>query len=58
MTAVRGQKSALKAGARISEHRLDNGLTVLLAERHHDPVVAVMVWYRVGSRDEAPGSQA
>jgi len=52
MTAVRKQRTAHKAGARISEHRLANGLTVLLAERHHDPVVAVMVWYRVGSRDE------
>ncbi|MFN0008742.1 MAG: M16 family metallopeptidase [Planctomycetota bacterium] len=52
MSAVRGRRIASKAGARISEHRLDNGLIVLLAERHHDPVVAVMVWYRVGSRDE------
>ena len=43
---------ARKAGARITEHRLENGLTVLLAERHLDPVVAVMLWYRVGSRDE------
>ena len=43
---------ARKSGARITEHRLANGLTVLLAERHHDPVVAVMIWYRVGSRDE------
>ncbi len=43
---------ARKAGARITEHRLENGLTVLLAERHHDPVVTVMIWYRVGSRDE------
>jgi len=43
---------AQKAGARITEHLLENGLTVLLAERHLDPVVAVMLWYRVGSRDE------
>ena len=45
-------RTATKAGARIREHRLANGLTVLLAERHHDPVVNVMIWYRVGSRDE------
>jgi zinc protease len=44
--------AARKAGARITEHKLENGLTVLLAERHHDPVVTVMLWYRVGSRDE------
>ena len=44
--------AARKAGARITEHRLGNGLQVLLAERHLDPVVAVMLWYRVGSREE------
>jgi zinc protease len=52
MSTQRKIRSARKAGARITEHRLENGLTVLLAERHHDPVVAVMIWYRVGSRDE------
>ena len=44
--------TALKGGATIHEHRLDNGLRVLLAERHSDPVVAVMTWYRVGARNE------
>jgi zinc protease len=48
----RKSKAARKSGARITEHVLANGLTVLLAERHHDPVVTVMIWYRVGSRDE------
>jgi zinc protease len=43
---------AEKSGAKITEHRLANGMRVLLGERHTDPVVAVMVWYRVGSRDE------
>ena len=52
MKTTRRARTATKAGAKITEHRLPNGLTVLLAERHHDPVVAVMVWYRVGSRDE------
>jgi zinc protease len=41
-----------KAGANLSEHHLANGLRVLLAERHFDPVVAVMTWYRVGARNE------
>lgn len=36
----------------IREHRLENGLNVLIAERRGDPVVAVMVWYKVGSKDE------
>lgn len=34
---------------------LSNGLTVLLKETHHQPVVATMVWYRVGSRNEELG---
>jgi zinc protease len=41
-----------KAGARIREHRLANGMRVLIAERHTDPVVASMLWYRVGARNE------
>lgn len=35
---------------------LDNGLTVLLAESHTAPVTTFWVWYRVGSRNELPGS--
>ena len=34
---------------------LENGLTVLLKEVPTAPVVTVQVWYRVGSRNEAPG---
>jgi len=34
---------------------LDNGLTVLLKPVKTAPVVSVQVWYRVGSRNEAPG---
>ncbi len=36
-------------------HRLDNGLTVILAEDHSVPVVQVNVWYHVGSKDEVEG---
>ena len=43
---------AALGGAEISEHRLKNGLRVLLIERHADPVVALMTWYRVGARNE------
>jgi zinc protease len=52
--APRGARlaTAVKAGATISEHRLANGLRVLVAERHGDPVVAVMTWYKVGARNE------
>lgn len=39
-------------GVRVQEHALANGLTVILVERHLDPVVAVMTWYKVGGRNE------
>jgi len=34
---------------------LPNGLDVILHEDHATPVVAVNVWYHVGSQNEAPG---
>ncbi|MFO0972815.1 MAG: pitrilysin family protein [Phycisphaerae bacterium] len=33
---------------------LDNGLTVITLEDHSCPIVAVQVWYHVGSKDEDP----
>jgi zinc protease len=36
-------------------YALPNGLTVVLAEDHSAQVVAVDVWYDVGSRNERPG---
>ena len=35
--------------------RLDNGLTVIVHEDHKAPVVAVSIWYNVGSKDEPEG---
>lgn len=37
------------------KHILPNGLTVLIHEDHKAPIVAVNVWYHVGSKDERPG---
>ncbi len=34
---------------------LDNGLTLLVHEDHKAPIVAVNIWYDVGSADEKPG---
>ena len=34
---------------------LDNGLTVVIHEDHKAPIVAVNVWYHVGSKNERPG---
>jgi zinc protease len=38
-----------------SRHRLENGLEIVLSRDPTVPVVAVNLWYRVGSRDERPG---
>jgi zinc protease len=35
--------------------RLASGLQVVLHEDHRTPIVAVNIWYHVGSKDEAPG---
>ena len=37
-----------------TEFHLANGLTVIVHEDHKAPVVAVSVWYNVGSKDEPP----
>lgn len=39
----------------VTRRVLANGLVVLVHEDHHCPIVAVNIWYRVGSKDEAPG---
>ncbi len=38
-----------------TKHTLGNGLQVVVHEDHHLPLVAVNVWYHVGSANEAPG---
>ncbi|CAN5118770.1 pitrilysin family protein [soil metagenome] len=40
---------------RVQQQILTNGLRVLLVEDHSFPVVSCFVWYKVGSRNEAPG---
>jgi predicted Zn-dependent peptidase len=42
-------------GLTATEHRLANGLRVVLSEDHLTPVAAVCLWYDVGSRHEVPG---
>ncbi|MBN1287126.1 MAG: insulinase family protein [Anaerolineae bacterium] len=39
----------------VTKIQLDNGLTVVLKEMHHAPVISWWVFYRVGSRNEIPG---
>jgi zinc protease len=38
-----------------TEETLPNGLHVIYSEDHSAPVVAVDIWYNVGSKNEAPG---
>ena len=38
-----------------SKHTLANGLDVLLHEEHGCPIIAVNIWYHVGSKNERPG---
>jgi zinc protease len=38
-----------------TRHALDNGLSVIVHEDHNCPIVAVNVWYHVGSKNEVPG---
>ena len=38
-----------------TKRTLANGLDVIVHEDHHVPLVAVNVWYHVGSKDEQPG---
>ncbi len=49
--------SAFAAGPEISfdEFYLDNGLRVIVHEDRKAPIVAVTIWYHVGSKNEAPG---
>jgi zinc protease len=38
-----------------TQHTLENGLRVILHEDHRLPMVAVNIWYHVGSKNEHPG---
>jgi zinc protease len=38
-----------------AQHKLANGLQVILLEEHEVPVINLQVWYHVGGKDEQPG---
>lgn len=40
---------------KLDQYTLDNGLRVVLNQDHAAPLVAINVWYHVGSKDEKPG---
>lgn len=49
------EKDNLKIHFPVTKYKLANGLTVLLHEDHSVPLISYHTWYKVGSRDEAPG---
>jgi zinc protease len=62
LTLVAGEASAQTAAPAaaqqlaVTEATLDNGLRVLVQDDPRNPIVAVQVFYRVGSRNERPGA--
>ena len=48
--------AAAAAQLAVTEATLDNGLRVLVQDDPRNPIVAVQVFYRVGSRNERPGA--
>lgn len=47
---------SLAQDIRVSRHTLANGMTVLVHEDHDVPNVAMYFFYRIGSRNERPGT--
>jgi zinc protease len=58
LTLAAGASAQTVAAARlaVTEATLDNGLRVLVQDDPRNPIVAVQVFYRVGSRNERPGA--
>jgi zinc protease len=54
-SAASGEARAAAFDIPYTKHILGNGLTLLVHEDHKAPIVAVNVWYHVGSKDEPEG---
>ncbi len=54
-TSVFAQSSDKLPAINYKEYRLRNGLRVIMHEDHSTPIVAVNVWYHVGSKNEVAG---
>ena len=55
LTGLHAQSADRLPPINVQEYKLKNGLTVLLHEDRSTPIVAVGVFYHVGSKNEAPG---
>ena len=53
--AVSMSVATAEGGPQIENFTLDNGLEVVVIPDRRAPVVTHMLWYRIGSADEAPG---
>ncbi len=51
-----GQTASSAPQLAVTDATLDNGLRVLVQDDPRNPIVAVQVFYRVGSRNERPGA--
>ena len=54
-TTVFAQRGDKLPPIKYEEYKLKNGLRVILHEDHSTPIVAVNVWYHVGSKNETEG---
>ncbi|HEV3468384.1 MAG TPA: pitrilysin family protein, partial [Pyrinomonadaceae bacterium] len=54
-TAARAAAGRVLPPIKYEQFFLPNGLRVILHEDHSTPIVAVNVWYHVGSKNEVPG---
>lgn len=54
-TVVPAQKGDKLPKLKYEEFRLPNGMRVILHEDKSTPIVAVNIWYHVGSKNEVPG---
>ncbi|MDX1624644.1 MAG: pitrilysin family protein [Gemmatimonadota bacterium] len=52
---ARAQDAVAEIDIPYEKHVLDNGLTLIVHEDPKAPIVAVNVWYHVGSKNEKPG---
>lgn len=48
--------TAFAAQGDVHEHKLGNGMKIIVMEDHRAPTVASMVWYKAGSMDELSGT--
>lgn len=56
VVAAEAQPAVAVPRLAVTEATLDNGLRVLVQEDPRNPVVAVQIFYKVGSRNERPGA--